>query len=87
MFSSQVIQVPQGVRPPAQFRTVPAIEGKCLSRRPRLSNTSVVVPPRQAGSYIFSGGALTIVPLPGDSSWLRTRMVVPRLPAKAAIPS
>jgi hypothetical protein len=91
VFSSHVTQLPQGVRPPAQLLNVPAIEAKCSSSLPCWSNTSVVVPPRQAGSYMSSGGATTCgllaSPPVGASSWFRTRMVVPRGPSKAAMPS
>src|SRR3546814_4613946 len=55
--SSQVSQVPAGVGPPAQLRMVPLRLAWCSTRRPAPeSNTSVVVPPAELGSYDAAAG-------------------------------
>src|SRR5262245_66275495 len=58
--SSHVSQLPQGVTPPAQFRTVPARLDHADNHLPcRVSKIRLLVPPRPvcipAGVYVISG--------------------------------
>jgi hypothetical protein len=48
--SSQVIQLPQGMRPPEQFICVPFRLVKARSTLPKRSTSTVVVPPLVIGS-------------------------------------
>jgi hypothetical protein len=90
--SSQVSQLPHGVRPPAQFTIVPftLANSRVSSGVPsgRMRTSRVVVPPPPRVSYALLASPIT-VEFAGLSriSWLRTRRVVPPGPAIAAIPS
>src|SRR4051794_28024980 len=88
--SSQVSQVPQGVRPPAQLVEVPAMPTHSATGPPCGCTSTTVQPPEAAGSYTrpsVSGtgcGQLERGPL---SSWLLTSRVTSRGPGKVAVPS
>src|SRR5688572_19406516 len=82
--SSQVIQVPHGVGPPAQFAFVPLRLTQSAVTLRSFVTSRVVVPPPERGSYALSTG-----PNAGNwnrYSWLRTIRVRP-LTEKAAMPS
>jgi hypothetical protein len=77
LISSHVSQVPHGVRPPAQFTSVPP-RLACISRSMPSRSTRVVVPPparwpppMSPVSYI----AAARIGVPAPTSWLRISTV------------
>ena len=82
--SSQVTQLPHGIRPPAQFIWVPLRLVNARSTLPYRSTRVVVVPPRAMASYGVPGPNAAPGPL---TSWLRTSHTRRREASKAAMPS
>jgi hypothetical protein len=83
--SSALSQVPQGVTPPAQLRTVPVRLPYALTSSPASgSNTRFVLPPPEPGLYVAWGPANRA---PLVRSWLRTRVIRSLPVRKAPMPS
>src|SRR5215218_10269 len=82
--SSQVIQLPHGIRPPEQFICVPLRLVNALITSPEVVTSVVVVPPPVDVSYGTPGPNGSAGPL---TSWLRTSSTFPFGPGNAAMPS
>src|SRR5215211_5398921 len=86
--SSHVSHVSHGDLPPAQLLCVPARLTYWLTRLPSLSTSSVVVPPRAAGSYVKPDTRGTGYGSLPPTSWLTTSTLpLPPRRTKQAVPS